>query len=221
MDQRRRGFLRLLAAAPLALMGNSCRNGRAEVEAGETLGTATGGADAPGAACEVTGGDILGPFHIKNAPSRNVLADPLEPGKRLKIKGRVLDVDCKPLAGAMLDVWHADDRGEYGTDTTTYKLRGQMVTAADGSYELETILPGAYRLGSSFRPRHVHFIASQPGFVPLTTQLYFAGDPQLPPNDPCSDCASDDASLVIALTEDSGIMHGTFDIVLARARRRG
>ena len=87
-------------------------------------------------------------------------------------------------------------------------------------HAFETIQPGRYLNGGSFRPAHIHFMVSRPGLAPLTTQLYFAGDPYLQPNDSCGGCNSDDPTLIIELAEvvgTPGVKEGTFDIVLASA----
>lgn len=189
---------------------------------GDTGGSDAGdGRDAPDAdeaTCEPTGSDVEGPFHQEGAPERTVLADANEPGERLVITGTVYESDCAtPVADAMLDVWHADADGDYHGADEDYRLRGQMKTDANGEYRFETIRPGRYPEAGSLRPEHIHFIVSKPGFAPLTTQLYFAGDPYLAPNDPCSSvCNSGDPTLIIDLEEaqDNVDWQGTFDIVL-------
>ena len=172
--------------------------------------------------CPVTGPDILGPFHRPGAPKRKLIATGEEPGRRLVIQGRVLHHDCKtPIAGALLDIWHADAKGRYDNSSTNFRLRGQVTTDANGQYGFETIEPGRYPLGQTMRPAHIHFMVSYPGCHPLTTQLYFKGDPYLQPNDPCGGCNSGDPSLIIELkqtgTGDKKHRTGTFDIILAKA----
>jgi protocatechuate 3,4-dioxygenase beta subunit len=126
-------------------------------------------------ACAVTESDIEGPFYTPGAPGRSVLVTPDMPGTRLSVNGRVLDPNCEPLAGATIDVWQADASGAY--DSAGFVLRGVMTTDADGMFELHTIIPGHYLNGSTYRPAHIHVKASAPGYRPLTTQLYFEGDP--------------------------------------------
>jgi catechol 1,2-dioxygenase len=124
------------------------------------------------------------------------------------------------VAGALLDIWHADGDGRYHDADEDYRLRGQLLTDADGAYALETVRPGHYLNGPGYRPAHIHFMVTKPGLAPLTTQLYFAGDPYLAPVDSCGFCASGDATLIIELSEkagDPGAREGTFDIVLAPA----
>jgi catechol 1,2-dioxygenase len=182
----------------------------------DTGGDAGGDADA--GTCEPTGSDVEGPFHVDGAPDRTQLAGPNEPGERLVIEGTVLEADCTtPVAGAVLDVWQADADGNYHDAGDDYRLRGQMMTNANGEYQFETIRPGHYPLGGSTRPAHIHFTITKPGLQPLTTQLYFAGDPFLMPNDPCGNgCNSGDPTLIIDLVEetDPDQFRGTFDIVM-------
>lgn len=175
--------------------------------------------EADGGVCEATGSDVEGPFHLEGAPSRTTLAGQDEPGERIVVEGTIYEPDCRtPVAGASLDVWHADANGDYDDSTTEYRLRGQMQTGADGTYRLESIMPGRYPLGGSTRPAHIHFIVSKPGFTPLTTQMYFEGDPFLSPNDPCgSGCNSGDPTLLVPFSDTvGGAKKGTFDIVLSR-----
>ncbi len=178
------------------------------------------GADDDGGTCEVTEDDVEGPFYRADAPQRSQLAPDDEPGTRLFVEGTVYGPDCRaPLEGALLDVWHADADGNYSTTTEDYRLRGQILADGEGRYALETIRPGHYPSGGSMRPAHLHFMVSKPGYAPLTTQMYFAGDPYLGPDDPCGVCSSDDSTLIVELTETrhagETAYRGSFDIVLA------
>jgi protocatechuate 3,4-dioxygenase beta subunit len=92
-------------------------------------------------------------------------------GTKLVVSGRVVTTACEPITGAILDFWHADDNGVY--DNTGYRLRGHQFTAADGTYHLETIVPGVY----PGRTRHIHVIVQGPDTSQLTTQLYFPNEP--------------------------------------------
>jgi protocatechuate 3,4-dioxygenase beta subunit len=122
-----------------------------------------------------TAANIEGPFYKAGAPHRAVLVDDRDNGERLVIAGTVLTTDCAPVAGAELDVWHADARGGYDNDG--FHLRGKLVTDDKGRYELRTIVPGRYLNGDTYRPAHVHIKLRAQGHRTLTTQLYFAGDP--------------------------------------------
>jgi protocatechuate 3,4-dioxygenase beta subunit len=110
-----------------------------------------------------------GPFFKPSSPKRVSLVETGAP--TLVVTGRVLSKDCKPLANALLDFWHADEQGEY--DNRGFRYRGHQFTDAEGRYRLETILPAAY----PGRTRHIHVKVQPRGGRLVTTQLYFPGEP--------------------------------------------
>ena len=222
-ESTRRDFLRIMGVSSGALLVGA--TGCSGASSQSDNGSDAGGGDADradssgGGECEVTGSDIEGPFHLDDAPERTVLADEDEPGERLVIEGTVYGPDCEtPLERALLDVWQADAEGDYhGGEEDDYRLRGQLVTDADGHYSFESIMPGNYPMGEGLmRPAHIHFTISYPDLPPLTTQMYFAGDPHLAEDDPCSTCNSGDSTLIVDLEEGEGDIdwRGSFDIVL-------
>ena len=227
MSTERREFLRWLsigtgtvAAASLVACGNDGPGGGG-VDSGALVPDATPG-PAPDAndLCRVTTADALGPFHAPGAPMRMQIAALDEPGERLAITGVVLADDCvTPIAGALLDIWQADVDGVYHDAGAEFRLRGQVLTDDQGRYSFDTIKPGAYLLAAnSWRPAHLHYIVSKPSYRPITTQVYFAGDPFLPPNDGCTTCGSDDPDRIIELAGDANTgWSGVVPIVLARA----
>src|SRR6185369_10375949 len=119
---------------------------------------------------DITPDDMEGPFYKPGAPARSSLFDPKSKAEKLVLSGIVSGADCKPLANVALDIWHADERGEY--DNAGYRYRALMRTDAQGRYRLETNLPPPY----SGRPRHIHVMLKPPKGKALTTQLYFAGE---------------------------------------------
>jgi catechol 1,2-dioxygenase len=162
-------------------------------------------------ACEPTESDFRGPMYAPGAPRRSVLAGPNEPGERLRIRGTVFGPDCRtPVSRALLDVWQADAAGRYHDEREAYRLRGQILTDGRGQYQIDTIRPGGY----GGRPAHIHFTVGAPGHEPLTTQLYFRGDPVLD-HDACGPaCNSDDPHRIIELARQPAGFGGTFDVVL-------
>jgi catechol 1,2-dioxygenase len=174
---------------------------------------------ATGAGCPVTEDNPPGPFYLPGAPFRSKLAPDSQPGERLVISGRILaGTGCTPLAGAVVDVWHANAAGfYYGLEASRplkaeeYLLRGRIRTGEDGRYSFDTILPGKYQVNENWvRPRHIHYIVSHPTRQSLTTQLYFEGDPNNL-TDPMVK-----SPLIIPLRRFQGKSYeGTFDIVLS------
>ncbi|MEX1018654.1 MAG: hypothetical protein WDZ49_03300 [Litorilinea sp.] len=113
-----------------------------------------------------------GPYYTPDTPARASLLEPDMVGTRLLVAGYVLTTDCRPLGGALLDFWQADDAGVY--DNAGYRLRGHQFTDDAGRYQLETIVPGLY----PGRTRHIHVRVQPSGGAILTTQLYFPDEPQ-------------------------------------------
>lgn len=216
----RRSWLRLVGGASAGLAVVGC--GGSGLDDGAPIDAALADALVPdGAACTTTAGDVLGPFYRAGAPSRMELASPTEPGDRLALEGIVYADDCTtPLVGAVLDVWQADSTGAYHEPNAAggpYRLRGKVTTAADGTWSLSTIRPGNYETSpGAWRPAHIHFTVSYVGYRTVSTQLYFAGDPFLPPNDSCDACGSEDPARVIALAATKNGLAGSWPVVLAR-----
>jgi protocatechuate 3,4-dioxygenase beta subunit len=129
----------------------------------------------PTPACEdgddPTPPSVEGPFYTPRSPERASLLEPGTSGTRIVLTGRVLSRRCRPIPRALLDFWHADDRGDY--DNVGFRLRGHQYADREGRYRLETIVPGEY----GFRTRHYHVKVQAPGGRILTTQLYFPGEP--------------------------------------------
>jgi catechol 1,2-dioxygenase len=150
----------------------------------------------------LTGGTprtIEGPLYVAGAPLENNEArldqDP-EQGEVLFIDGQVRDTASNPVAGAIVDVWHANTKGGYSffdPSQSAYNLRRRIETDAAGNYRLRTILPSGYgcpphgvtqqlltalgRHGN--RPAHIHFFVEAPGYRKLTTQINISDDPYL------------------------------------------
>ncbi len=170
--------------------------------------------------CDITTQDYYGegPFYTDNPPllDNNQLAGPNEPGTRMIISGRVFNLDCSEyIPNTIVDVWHADDAGSY--DNNGFNLRGYTKTNSQGFYLFETIKPGKYLNGNSFRPSHIHYKITPPGFAELTTQLYFEGDDSIPGDAAASITSGtfDASNRIIALTENAaGVLEGTFDIII-------
>jgi protocatechuate 3,4-dioxygenase beta subunit len=111
-----------------------------------------------------------GPFFTPDSPEKASFRADVGEGTPIVLSGFVLTPSCQPLERALLDVWHADDDGNYDNDG--YRLRGHFFTDAQGRYRLETIVPGLY----PGRTRHFHAKVRGPAGPVVTTQLYFPGE---------------------------------------------
>ncbi len=173
-----------------------------------------------GSTCDATTLDYYGegPFYTQNPPllTNGQLAGSNEPGTRMIISGSVHTLDCSQvIPNTTIDIWHANDAGQY--DNSGYNLRGVVKSNSQGFYMFETIKPGKYLNGNQYRPSHIHFKISPPGFPTLTTQLYFQGDSSIP-SDAAASISSgqfDASERIIPLTPNgNGILEGNWDIVV-------
>jgi protocatechuate 3,4-dioxygenase beta subunit len=143
-----------------------------------------------------------GPYFTPNSPKRRSFIEAGMKGDRMTLVGYVLDRRCKPVGGALLDLWHCDAAGEY--DNEGYRLRGHQFSDADGRFLFETIAPGLY----PGRTRHYHIKVQAPGEDILTTQLFFPDEPQN---------AGDGIytpALLLDLKQDAATTIGRYDFVL-------
>ena len=194
----------MVGAGVLSACSIQAVNASAPTEvAARGVATAAEAAPACTGRAEATAGNAEGPYYKSGAPERAALVEPGMTGARLLLTGQVLTTDCRPVAGALLDFWQADDKGEY--DNSGYTLRGKQFADELGRYRLETVVPAPY----PGRPPHIHVKVNAPGGPVLTTQIYFEGQPG---NE--SD-ALVRPSLIVPLTEAAGGgKAATFNFVL-------
>lgn len=142
---------------------------------------------------------IEGPLYVAGAPLSKQFArmdDGSEQGEPMWLHGQVTDLEGKPVAGAIVDIWHANTLGGYSffdQSQSEYHLRRRVETGADGRYAVQSIVPCGYgcppdgptqkllnQLGRhGNRPAHIHFFVSAPGYKHLTTQINLNGDAYL------------------------------------------
>jgi protocatechuate 3,4-dioxygenase beta subunit len=223
-EEKRRGLTRRQlvqrgAAASAALLVTACvgqvTNDQTAAPAGASDTTSPGPAVAdegafalePTPACDDGDDDPTlaqteGPFYTPSAPERaSFLED--GPGTRMVVAGRVLTTGCQPIAGALVDFWHADNSGQY--DNRGFRFRGHQFTDEEGKYRLETIVPGLY----PGRARHFHVKVQGQDTALLTTQLYFPDEPANRRD------GIFHPALVMAVREEGDGLGATFDFVLA------
>ena len=103
------------------------------------------------------------------------IAPAAEPGTPLIVRGRLLNVDGSPAAGATVFAYQTDRAGLYDKPENgphSWRLRGWARTGDHGRFIFETIRPGSYP--NSNNPPHIHFTAFLPG-----GERYHAGELQL------------------------------------------
>lgn len=157
--------------------------------------------DAIDAEARRTGGTprtIEGPLYVAGAPEAEGFArmddGKDQDGETMWLTGQVRDTDGQPIAGAKVEIWHADSRGGYSffdPAQSEYNLRRTIVTDAEGRYTAQSIIPSGYGVPDGAptdrvlkalgrhgeRPAHIHYFISAPGHQHLTTQINLAGDP--------------------------------------------
>lgn len=126
---------------------------------------------------------------IVSGTVRSTSGDPL-PGAILDIWQ--IDANCI-YSGLMTEDFPVVNIPNDSTGIPKYNLRARIIADRDGRYEFRTVMPGTETLGFTpnspltdlttalelpgMRPLHIHSIVSADGTLPLTTQIYFDGDP--------------------------------------------
>ena len=192
------------AALPLLVRARSTPLGYAFPGAAAGLGLGL----APPLACTPgTRAQTEGPFYTPSTPHGADLREPDAEGEPLIFQGLVLTPDCRPVPGAVIDIWHSDERGRY--DNRGFRYRGHQFTDAAGAFRFETIRPGRY----TGRTPHIHVKVQGRTTRLLTTQVYFPdlGDAN------ARDSIYRDELLLRLDRAAADIWRGRFDFVLAPA----
>ncbi len=182
----RREMLGLMGSTAVAVTLVGCGGGSGP-SSGQAGSGESGTAAETASTCVVRPEQMQGSYFVNEMLNRSDIREDRE-GVPLDLAFNVSRVDrgsaaaCGPLAGAMVDIWHADAAGRYsdvrdnaeGFDTwgETF-LRGYQLTDENGTARFTTIYPGWYR----GRAVHIHFkIRDNPesgqGYE-FTSQLYF------------------------------------------------
>ena len=153
----------------------------------------------------VTSAQTEGPFFKPKSPLRSDLRQGGLSGEVVTLTGFVLTRHCQPVANALVDLWHADEAGEY--DNRGFRGRGHQFTDAQGRFRFVTIVPARY----PGRTRHYHVKVQAANGPVLTTQLYFPGE---------AANASDGLfrrELLMSMTGTGPDRTARFDFLIARA----
>jgi catechol 1,2-dioxygenase len=186
----------------LARVGQTCTDQRNEVILLSDMLGLTSAVDEVNHAgpAGATPSSVEGPFHspaparangewISSGPERHR-------GRVMVVHGKVTDTDGRPIAGATVDVWQADDAGHYDSQDPLQhpgNLRGVFRTDDHGDYRFRSVVPSSYPVPTDgpvgellraigrhpMRPAHVHYRVEAAGYRPVTTHLFLAGDEYL------------------------------------------
>jgi catechol 1,2-dioxygenase len=135
---------------------------------------------------------LIGPFFRDGAaelPAGGNMAEADPGGQPTLISGRVTDLDGKPIANALLDVWQSSSEGLYDSQMGVgdeLHMRAKYRSDADGNYLVRTTRPKHYPVPVDgpvghmlevtgrhpWRPAHVHFVVSAPGYETLVTHIF-------------------------------------------------
>jgi catechol 1,2-dioxygenase len=150
-------------------------------------------------ASAATESTVLGPFHMVESPERELgdSVDLVGTGQPCVVSGQVRSLDGRPLAGALVDVWQADDHGFYDVQQPGGQPagngRGLFTCDADGRFWFRTVTPSPYPIPTDgpvgglleatgrhpWRPAHIHLIVAADGHQPVTTHVFVGGGPYL------------------------------------------
>lgn len=142
---------------------------------------------------------VFGPFHLDGAPQRD-MGESINldgKGEMCRYRGRVLDLDGKPVAGAYVDAWSDNADGFYDVQQPgiqpEYNNRGIFHTGKDGAYEFIGIKPVSYPIPDDgpvgkllaaigrhpYRPAHMHFLVGCEGYDRVCTHIFVENDEYL------------------------------------------
>lgn len=147
--------------------------------------------EADGDATEAT---VWGPFFVEGSPEIE-LGDDMSfgaPGQPCWVEGTVTSTDGTPLAGALVEVWEADEDGFYDVQYSDGRTsaRAHLHTDADGGFRFWGITPTPYPIPhdgpvgrllaatgrSPMRASHLHFLVRAPEHRQLVTHIFVKGD---------------------------------------------
>lgn len=196
---------------------------------------------------DATSSSVLGPFHVSGAPPLAVGGDMKRGygGPVLLAQGVIRDTEGNPIPGAQIDIWQTAPNGLYASqdeEQDTYSFHGLMTVGADGRYAFTTVKPVEYTVPSDgpvgdilracgrhpWRPSHLHYIVTAPGFRPLVTEIFPDDDPYLDQDTVFGvrddlvmtyvpkEAAEFPAGMALSGRVDAPYLEVTFDVTLAR-----
>ncbi|WP_244831624.1 intradiol ring-cleavage dioxygenase [Caballeronia sp. TF1N1] len=139
---------------------------------------------------------VLGPFYVEEARDLPLGASisHASDGPAMIVEGSVSDQHGEPIAGALIETWHADNHGFYDVQReaglTALDMRARFHADENGRFWFRSIVPAFYPIPNDgpvgkmldaqgrhpYRPAHVHFKVSAPGFETIVTHVFLEGD---------------------------------------------
>jgi hydroxyquinol 1,2-dioxygenase len=147
--------------------------------------------EAYGDATEAT---VFGPFFVEDSPQVELGGDIAgsASGQPCWVEGTVTDAEGKPVAGARIEVWEADEDGFYDVQYADDRTAGRahLFSAQDGSFTFWAVTPTPYPIPhdgpvgamlaatgrSPMRASHLHFMVEADGCRTLVTHIFVRGD---------------------------------------------
>ena len=149
------------------------------------------------ASAGATESTVFGPFFVDGAPEVPLGGDIARGAKGVPcyVAGTVRSADGRPLPGARIDVWEADEDGFYDVQYAGDRSagRGWLRAGEGGEYRFWSVRPAPYPIPddgpvgdllkaasrSPMRPAHLHFKVDAAGYRTLITHIFLAGDEYL------------------------------------------
>lgn len=145
---------------------------------------------------------VFGPFHVENSPRVPLGGDVANgaKGEPCYVRGSVVDPQGRAIPRAELQVWQADAAGKYDVQYAAaaggeqeHRARATLNADARGAFHFKTIRAEAYPIPHDgpvgkmlealgrhpWRPAHLHFMITAPGFERLITHVFRNGDKYL------------------------------------------
>jgi hydroxyquinol 1,2-dioxygenase len=140
---------------------------------------------------------VFGPFFVDGSPEIPLGGDLAGggAGEPCWVEGTVTDTGGNPVAGALIEVWEADEDGFYDVqyDDGRTAARGHLYSDDDGGYRFWALTPTPYPIPhdgpvgrllaatgrSPMRASHLHFMVRAAGRRTLVTHIFVRGDEYL------------------------------------------
>lgn len=183
------------------------------------------------AGCLTSPQQTPGPFYPEPAISRQrhndtdltrkLGNDEVARGEIIRVKGQVKDEGCRPIMGAVVEIWQACSSGRYNHSRdenqaaldNDFQFWGSAITGPEGDYEFLTIKPGEY----PGRTSHIHYAVQAKNYRPLVTQMYFASEGRQNARDGIYRRLTQQRREVVTVefTKQDEVQAGKFDMVLS------